>query len=302
MDIRPEDPPDKTIGLIMRKAVGIANRTIRQMRFSAETRRKDDPDGKEDFVTEADVAAQEGYLSLLRARFPEFGIVAEEGGLAIPCTHPARDLWFTVDPLDGTKAFVRRQSHGIGTMISLVRDGDIIAAYVGDVMAEEIYGYGPEASGVVRDDAQGSGRQALRIDPARTLVSQHVMLRSHPLDYSIAVQAMVGLVGDVRRNRFKNMVIDTGSIGVDMARLWKGEVGMICLKPQRWPPWDLCPILGISRKLGFVFVPVLPREFGSWTLGEDRLAPAKAEQRLDHDTIVVHASRLDELQRLFCSV
>lgn len=302
MDIRPEEQFDEDVGHLMRETVRNAAWTIRQMRFSAETRRKDEPDGKEDFVTDADVAAQEGYVRVLRTHLPEFGIVAEEDGLAVPCTHPARDLWFTIDPLDGTKAFVRRQSHGIGTMIALVSGGDVIAAYVGDVMADEIYGYGPGASEVVRGDARGLGRQTLRIDPARALVSQHVMLRSHPLDYSMAVQAMVGLAGDARRNRFRGMVIDTGSIGVDMARLWKGEVGMVCLKPQRWPPWDLCPILGISRKLGFVFVPVLPREFGSWTLGEDCLAPTKAEQRIDHDIIVVHASRRDELQDLFCDV
>jgi fructose-1,6-bisphosphatase/inositol monophosphatase family enzyme len=53
------------------------------------------------------------------------------------------NLLLTVDSLDGTKAYVRKQFHGIGTMVSLVCDCNVIAAYVGDLMTQEIYGFRP---------------------------------------------------------------------------------------------------------------------------------------------------------------
>ena len=58
--------------------------------------------------------------------------------------------FFTVDPLDGTKAFVRRQSHGVGTMVALVEQGRVVSAYVGDINTQEIYGYRPGSRAVHR--------------------------------------------------------------------------------------------------------------------------------------------------------
>ena len=99
-----------------------------------------------DVVTDADHDAHAIYLKLLRECFPGIAIIAEEeeaeGG--------EPETYFTVDPLDGTKAFVRRQSHGIGTMISLVDRGQVIAAYVGDVMTQEVFGFRPGSPHVHR--------------------------------------------------------------------------------------------------------------------------------------------------------
>ena len=35
--------------------------------------------------------------------------------------------------------FIRRQYHGIGTMVALVEAGRVVAAYVGDVNTQEIW-------------------------------------------------------------------------------------------------------------------------------------------------------------------
>lgn len=303
MDISFGDLNGHVIGHVMKKSVQNAILIIRAMRISAEVHHKDHPEGKEDFVTDADIAAQKEFLRILRESFPQFGIVAEEDDLSVPCTHPTHDLWFTVDPLDGTKAFTRGQSHGIGTMLSLVCEGEVIAAYVGDVMTGEIYGYRPGGTKVHRVGAFGQVEE-LRIDPKRTLASQQVVLREHPSDHTSVVQALVGLMGDRgrRRNRFKGLDIDSGSIGIDMARLWKGEVGAMILKAGRKTPWDQCPVLGISRKLGFAFVPIIPWASGTYQLGKDTTVPAKTIQRDGDEVIVVHGSRLEELEALFSSL
>ena len=46
-----------------------------------------------------------------------------------------------------TMAFVRRQSHGVGTM---VEQGRVVSAYVGDINTQEIYGYRPGSRAVHR--------------------------------------------------------------------------------------------------------------------------------------------------------
>src|SRR5262249_16949173 len=98
----------------------------------------------DDVFTSADTKAQEVYIRSLRECFPDYAIVAEEGGTVPLAAGPVRSgAFFTVDPLDGTKAFIRRQSHGVGTMVALVEQGQVVSAYIGDINTHEIYGYRP---------------------------------------------------------------------------------------------------------------------------------------------------------------
>jgi len=55
---------------------------------------------------------------------------------------------------------------------------------------------------------------------------------------------------------FRDMEVARGSIGTGMARLWKGEVGAVALRHGHETPWDMCPIVGISQRLGFRFLRV----------------------------------------------
>lgn len=66
-----------------------------------------------DQVTSADYAAQKAIVDMIVKCFPEAGIIAEEDNLQKECTHPTEKLYFTIDPLDGTRAYVRMQSDGI---------------------------------------------------------------------------------------------------------------------------------------------------------------------------------------------
>src|SRR5208282_5603873 len=54
-------------------------------------------------VTEADLKAEQAIRRVLESRFPEYGIYGEEGGQR---AMDASSIWL-VDPLDGTKSFVR---------------------------------------------------------------------------------------------------------------------------------------------------------------------------------------------------
>src|SRR4029079_1003558 len=133
------------VGIILKELVRRALTTIRNERQIFEATAKRGHSGSmDDVFTSADTKAQAVYVKSLRECFPHHAIIAEEGSLADPlATSVPPDAFFTVDPLDGTKAFVRRQSHGVGTMLALVEQAQVTAAYVGDVNTHEIYGYRP---------------------------------------------------------------------------------------------------------------------------------------------------------------
>ncbi len=237
------------IGLILKELVRRAIVVIRQNRLSFNSTAKLGYDGiSADVFTNADLAAQEVYIKMLREVFPKFGIVAEESNLVVPCTLKKNKVYFTIDPLDGTKAFTRGQSHGIGTMISLVYDDEVIASAVGDVNTQEIFYYRPDSDKVHRLFTNPEMHEQLVIDGSKTLKDQRWLIRDPACEYSSFVQSLFDPKGE---NQFKYSTSD-GSIGIMMARLWKSEVGAVILKPGIQTPWDFQPIYGISKKLGFL--------------------------------------------------
>jgi len=277
------------IGIIMKEMVRRAVEEIRALRLVFEiTQKGSKHDGSDDFFTSADTAAQKIYLRTIQECFPLFGVIAEEDELTIACTHPNFTISFTVDPLDGTKAFIRRQSHGIGTMISLVCDNRIISAYVGDVMTQEIYGFRPGSDKTHRSAEHGTSEQLI-IDVHHSLNKQAVLLRDTQNNHSPAMQRIVG--GNSAESIFSKTLFADGSIGTSMARLWKGEVGAAVLPPAHDTPWDLCPVVGISEHLGFMSLYVS----SDGMLHEHDWGDLHAPKKRNCDIIVVHKSRLEEL-------
>jgi hypothetical protein len=105
-------------------------------------------------------------------------------------------------------SFVRRQSAGIGTMLALVRDGEVIGACIGDVVTQELYGFRPGSTTVHRIS---------EFEVAERLAARRL------------IQGMDGVD------------VTGGSIGTQAARLWKGEVGVVLFPPSHETPWDVAP-------------------------------------------------------------
>lgn len=80
-------------------------------------------------VTEADEEAERVILEALARHFPEIPVVAEEAVAAGRIPDISGDLFFLVDPLDGTKEFVAGRNE-FTVNIALVRDGVPIAGIV----------------------------------------------------------------------------------------------------------------------------------------------------------------------------
>jgi histidinol-phosphatase len=72
-------------------------------------------------VTEADVKAEEVIHGVLHARFPGYGFYGEESGRH---SMDAESVWL-VDPIDGTKSFVR-DCPFFSTQIALMRAGRLV--------------------------------------------------------------------------------------------------------------------------------------------------------------------------------
>ncbi len=291
------------IGASLCDAVTRAIWIIRNMRFTFERSQKGNKsNGRPDWVTNADIAAQRMYTKLLHERFPLYGIVGEEEGLRIECKPPSRNLWFSVDPLDGTNAYNRKQSHGIGTMIALMHENRVIAAAVGDVMTGEIYYFRPDSEKIHRlDVVQQCYDQTLRINPKTTLREQYLLLRDPLGNYSPFAQKLAAPQGEDRL--FESHEITGGSIGISMARLWKGEVGAALLRPGKQTPWDMCPVIGISKKLGFEFYSLRAARAKEGRPAFIPLSTPAAPTTYEtyQDVLVIHESRVPEV-RTWCEL
>lgn len=90
--------------------------------------------GEHDLVTAADRASEELIVRRLKERFPNHGVVAEEGGRA---EMRSEHRWY-VDPLDGTTNF----AHGFpmwNVTLALARNEEVIAGVIYDPLNKELF-------------------------------------------------------------------------------------------------------------------------------------------------------------------
>ena len=84
-------------------------------------------------VTQADVDCENAIRDIILAEFPEHGFYGEEGGMM---REDAESLWL-VDPIDGTKGFVRDYPF-FSTQIALIRGGEIMLGVSSGTMFDEM--------------------------------------------------------------------------------------------------------------------------------------------------------------------
>lgn len=236
-------------GIFVMQTMRDAMHLIRSMRGHARVEVKGKTSsGRDDHVTEADRDAQALYLNAFRDRFPDVGIIAEEDELFIEPSGD-EDIILTLDPLDGTNAFVRGQSHGIATMVGMLVDGKLAGGWVGDVMTGEIFAADPGGEGAYVTGPNW-GKRPLAPKKSYPLRDQYLLFRHQPEQAGPDFRALAAHGDDDRL--YKDMLIDTGSVGVHCARLWNGEIGGFLVEPTMFTPWDNTPCDAISERLGIV--------------------------------------------------
>src|SRR2546428_5591276 len=123
--------------------------------------------GRNDFVTIADRRAEEAIVGLIRDRFPDHAILAEES----PPTHgPSGFRWY-IDPLDGTTNFI----HGYPLFcvsVGLADPQGMRAAAVYDPLRDEMFT-------ATRGGGAFLNGQPIRVSPAEKL-SQALLVTGFP--------------------------------------------------------------------------------------------------------------------------
>ncbi len=236
------------VGLVMREACLRAMNHALDYRFEVEARTKIDEDGRESALTDADVMADKIICDLLKEQFPDYGIVSEESGVTV-CSVAGESIYFTVDSIDGTSAYTRKQPFGWGCMIALVHNGDIIAVCIGDANSAEMYSFRPGSDNTHRRLSRGRRTFNVPLHPNldTPLFQQALLLRDIPENNQ---------KGPARRlintwNDHGKVLVTGGSIGLSMAQLWMGIVGACIVHSPKLTPWDETPVLGMCRRLGF---------------------------------------------------
>ncbi len=97
--------------------------------------------GLRDYVTDADIAAQEAITSIIRAAFPNHGFITEEDDSSLPRDGPI--VWI-IDPIDGTTNYSRQVplfcvSLAAAENNTSLSAADLLAAVIYDPMRDELF-------------------------------------------------------------------------------------------------------------------------------------------------------------------
>ncbi len=182
-------------------------------------------------VTEADRACERRIVEILRERFPDYGFFGEELGK----TEGSRNARWIIDPIDGTKSFIR----GIpffATLIGLEEDGEITAGVVHAPATGELL-YAARGEGAYDE----SGRRLRVTDVARldeAMVSFGGMAVFQKEGWWGAFEEIVARTG--RQRGFGDYL---GSVMV--ARGWSEAMLELDVKA-----WDLAPLKILVEEAG----------------------------------------------------
>jgi myo-inositol-1(or 4)-monophosphatase len=101
-----------------------------------------------DPVTQADREVEAFLRDKLASRFPEFGVIGEEGGTTVGSS----DLSWIIDPIDGTKAFISGFPTW-GTLLGLQKGGKVLAGLMYQPATSELF-YGSAAGGFLQQKGE----------------------------------------------------------------------------------------------------------------------------------------------------
>ncbi len=176
-------------------------------------------------VTEADYASEACILSCLRAAFPEYGIVAEEGG---GLARPDVPCWY-VDPLDGTTNFAHRLPW-FAVSIALAEGETVQLGVVYHPILDELFVAERQKGAWL---LRGSHRERLRVSGTKAL-AQALVATGTPPD-----------IGTTGRNLPQMSALARAA--EDLRLLGSAALGLACVAAGRldafWEPnlnpWDV---------------------------------------------------------------
>ncbi|KGM34969.1 inositol monophosphatase [Inquilinus limosus MP06] len=193
--------------------------------------------GPADFVSAADLKAEETLRDELTRARPRFGWIMEEGGVI---EGEDKDRRWVVDPLDGTTNFLHGIPH-FAISIALEQDGVPVAGVIFNPVTDELY-WAEKGAGAFLNDRR------LRVSSRKNLADSLIgtgmpfMGRGDSLAYQRELQMIMPHVAGIRR---------MGAASLDLAYVAAGrfdgfwETGL--------NPWDIAAgIVLVQEAGGFV--------------------------------------------------
>lgn len=228
--------------------------------------------GVADFVSSADLRAEEILRDDLSHAFPDHDFMMEESAPAE--RGPARAR-FIVDPLDGTTNFIRGIPH-FAVSIARELDGVVTHGVVVDVARREVFSAVRGGGGFVDSERMATSRE---IDPSRMVVGTGIPHRGRG-DHAKYLEALGNVMREVAGIR------RMGAAALDLAYVAAGrfdaffETGLA--------PWDVAAGMLLVQEAGGV---VTRTNGGETRLSGDVLA---SSSRVTHDAML---GRLTPLHR-----
>lgn len=202
--------------------------------------------GEVDPVTEADRLANTYLVNALRGAFPSDGVVAEETADTSDALDKRR-CWY-VDPLDGTKEFIKKNGE-FSVMVGLAVEGHSTLGVVYQPVTDKLY------SGIVGEGAtlasQGNTK-SLRVSDIREPAQLRLVTsRSHRSD---GVDQILTALGIVQQSV-------SGSVGLKAGLIAEQAADLYVHLSDRSCAWDACAPEAILRAAGGCFTDLAGRPF-----------------------------------------
>ena len=189
-------------------------------------------------VTEADMAANEIILGILRKTFPDDAILSEESK-DDPSRLKNSRVW-VVDPLDGTQEFVDRVGQ-FAVMIGLAVAGKPVVGAVFQPTTGRCW-YAAEGFGAYIESPD-TGKKELRVSSRTVSDGIHLVLtRSHPFAGVEELQEKLKIA----------KTSQIGSVGLKVGALATGDAELYVHISQHTKEWDSCAPHAILEQAGGV--------------------------------------------------
>lgn len=187
-------------------------------------------------VTIADREASEIIVGTLRAAFPDDVIISEEAPDDPRRGDPGAAVWY-VDPIDGTKDFIRGAA-GFSVMIGLAIDGNPIAGVVYQPVGDRMFRGAIGQGSWVADEA---GERRLACSTVSTLEEiRLVASKSHRTGQIDQVKNALGIVDEM----------NIGSVGLKIGLIALGDRDLYVNPSSQSKAWDTCAPEAILEAAG----------------------------------------------------
>lgn len=197
-------------------------------------------------VTVADTRANALIVGALRERFPDDGIVAEESKDHGDAFSRPR-CWF-VDPLDGTKEFIKKNGE-FAVMIGLAVEGEARLGVVAQPAKGKLY---TGVVGVGAELLQDGQRRSLQVsDIAKASDLTLVVSRSHRPENIGQLVDQLGIERELK----------SGSVGLKIGIISEQTADLYVHASDRACKWDACGPEAVVRAAGGRFTDLFGKPF-----------------------------------------